>query len=166
MTTANYFMNKALKLAKTALQGGEFPVGCVLVKDGEIVSDGSRENSNQLPNEIDHAEMIALRRLLANKPDIDMSQVSCYSTLEPCLMCYSTMLISGITTFVYGYEDAMGGGTALKLAQLTPLYQEMRPVITPHILRQESLQLFKQFFSNPVSNYLQNTYLASYTLEQ
>ncbi len=166
MANHTYFMKKALELAEQALAAGEFPVGCVMVAEDIIVSDGSRQHSHSQANEIDHAEMIALRRLLRNSPEISPSAITVYSTMEPCLMCYSTMLISSINSFVYGYEDAMGGGTSLSLGQLPPLYQAMQPIITAHVLRQESLLLFQDFFRNPQTNYLQDTYLASYTLKQ
>jgi tRNA(adenine34) deaminase len=83
-------------------------------------------------------------------------------------MCYSALLLNGIRTFVYGYEDAMGGGTGLQLARLAPLYQAMAPQvrILPKILRQESLELFKAFFTSQENNYWQNSLLADYTLAQ
>jgi tRNA(adenine34) deaminase len=83
-------------------------------------------------------------------------------------MCYSAMLLNGIRTFVYAYEDAMGGGTGLQLTGLTPLYQTMAPEvrILPHVLRRESLDLFKSFFTSPENNYWQGSLLADYTLAQ
>ena len=83
-------------------------------------------------------------------------------------MCYSAMLLNGIRTFVYAYEDAMGGGTSLQLTGLPPLYQAMAPEvrILPHVLRRESLELFKAFFTSPENNYWQSSLLADYTLAQ
>jgi tRNA(adenine34) deaminase len=43
-------------------------------------------------------------------PDIDRSTVTMYCTMEPCLMCFSAILLSGIGRIVYAYEDVMGGG--------------------------------------------------------
>ncbi len=163
------FMRLALQQARQALADNEFPVGAVIVAGDEPVAFGKRENSrNETANELDHAEIVALRDLLGRRPDIDRQSLTVYSTMEPCLMCYSTMLLNGIRTFVYGYEDAMGGGTTVELAHLTPLYQAMEPEvrILPHVLRQESLELFKAFFSNPDNNYWQDSLLADYTLAQ
>lgn len=164
------FMEKALVEANTALKKGEFPVGCVLVHEQKIISHGRRQNSGADPsqpvNEIDHAEVMALRDLLTHHPQIDLSKVTVYATLEPCLMCYATLLISGIRTIVYAYEDAMGGGTTLRLDQLPPLYQSMKVTVVPHIMRGASLALFKQFFSGTGNAYLGDTLLAQYTLEQ
>ncbi|MCJ7806888.1 MAG: nucleoside deaminase, partial [Clostridia bacterium] len=76
------------------------------------------------------------------------------------------LLISGVTDIVYAYEDAMGGGTRCDLSRLPPLYQDMSVSVVPHILRADSLQLFKTYFSNPQTVYLKNSFLATYTLNQ
>lgn len=161
----NVFMQQALREAEQALREGEFPVGCVIVFDREIVATGARQRSQEA-NEMDHAEILALRALIQNHPDIDPAAVTVYSTLEPCLMCFAAMIINGIRHIVYGYEDAMGGGTDLNLASLPQLYKEMDIEIIPFVLRKPSLALFKQFFANPANTYLQDTMLAEYTLDQ
>jgi len=163
------FMRLALEQAQQALASNEFPVGAVIVAGDEPVAIGRRENSqSETANELDHAEIVALRDLLARRPDIARDTLTVYSTMEPCLMCYSAMLLNGIRTFVYAYEDAMGGGTGLQLMSLTPLYQAMAPevCILPNVLRQESLELFKSFFTSPENNYWQGSLLAEYTLAQ
>ena len=161
------FMRIALAEAKKALDANEFPVGCAIVANNEVVATGHRANSrNDSANELDHAEIVALRQLLANYPDIDRNSLILYSTMEPCLMCYATLLLNGVRTIVYGYEDAMGGGTSLDLATLTPLYQQMQVELIPNFLRQESLELFKLFFSNPDNNYWRDSLLADYTMKQ
>lgn len=165
--TDRHFMAAALTEAAQALAAGEFPVGCVLVHDGEIVASGRRVNSQgPATNELDHAEIVALRQLFASRPELDRSRITAYSTMEPCLMCFATLLLNNIHTIVYGYEDVMGGGTNLPLAQLLPLYQAMLPRITPHVLRQESVALFKRFFADPKQAYWQGSMLAEYTLRQ
>jgi tRNA(adenine34) deaminase len=162
-------MRLALQQAQQALANHEFPVGAVIVAGNEPVAIGRRENSrNETANELDHAEIVALRDLLGRRPDIDRRTLTVYSTMEPCLMCYSALLLNGIRTFVYAYEDAMGGGTSLQLTSLPPLYRAMEPEvrILPHILRQESLDLFKSFFTSPENDYWQGSLLADYTLAQ
>ncbi len=159
------FMQAALSEAELALAAGEFPVGCVLVQDGRILAQGRRTNSGSASrNELDHAEIVTLRSLLAVQPGLDCSTITCYSTLEPCLMCFSTMLLSGIRRFVWAYEDVMGGGTCVPLAQLTPLYWEMQVELVSGLLRRESLALFAQFFQN--HSYWQDSLLSTFTLAE
>jgi tRNA(adenine34) deaminase len=155
-------MRTALAEARLALAEGEFPVGCVLAQDGQIMAQGRRCNSGSASrNEIDHAEIVTLRSLLTARPSLDCSRITVYSTLEPCLMCYSTLLLSGIRRFVWAYEDVMGGGTALPLEQLAPLYQNMQVKLAPDVLRRESLALFAQFFQT--HSYWQDSLLNSHT---
>jgi tRNA(adenine34) deaminase len=160
------YMTMAIAQAREALAAGEFPVGCVFEYDGNIVASARRSNSFGRTNEIDHAEILALRALLAGNREIEIDRVTVYSTMEPCLMCFATMLVNGVRRFAYSFEDAMGGGTNLPLQLLSPLYREMNVVVAGGILRRKSLALFKEFFSSPDCAYLQDSLLASYTLNQ
>ncbi len=165
MREHEHFMTAALDGARQALIAGEFPVGCVMVAEGRIVASGYRQNSGEeCRNEIDHAEILTLRRLIAEQPGLDLATVTVYSTLEPCLMCYSTMLLSGIRSFVWAYEDVMGGGANLPLYMLNTLYAQMRVHLVDRVLRAESLRLFQQFFQT--GTYWQDSLLAQYTLAQ
>lgn len=161
-----YFMKKALNLAEKALSKGEFPVGCVMVYQNKVLVTGSRIHSKgTIINETDHAEIIALRQL-AHEKNVEKSKVSVFCNLEPCLMCYGALIISGIGEIVYAYEDVMGGGTCCDLSILNPLYRNARILLTPNILRNESLKLFKTYFSNPETNYLRDSLLETYTFSQ
>ncbi|HHO48508.1 MAG TPA: nucleoside deaminase [Desulfobacteraceae bacterium] len=158
-------MHLALAEAAEALQEGEFPVGCVLVRDGVAVARARRRNSGgPHANELDHAEIVALRQLLRDFPGTDCRRITAYTTMEPCLMCFAALLLSGIRRFVWAYEDVMGGGTSLPLSQLPSLYSEMRIELVPNVLRAESLAMFQDFFRR--HDYWRDSPLARYTLAQ
>lgn len=160
-----FFMGKAIEEAEQALYTGEFPVGCVMVYEDRVLVTGSRRRSSSAKrNELDHAEMLALRRLVDMEEDIEREKVTLFSTLQPCLMCYSALIVNGIRTIVYAYEDVLGGCTELDLKSLTPYYQEMEVAVFSGILRQQSLDLFKGFFSDPHNDYLRGTVLAQHAL--
>lgn len=162
-----YFMKKALDQARKALDAGEFPVGCVLVHQNRILATGARKGSmGNFPNEIDHAEMIALKCVAGMDINTDKKEMVLFTTMEPCLMCLGALILNGIGEVVYAYEDVMGGGTGCNLAGLTPLYRNQKISIVPHILRQQSLELFKAFFQNPENSYWKGSLLAEYTLRQ
>ncbi|MFC1858548.1 nucleoside deaminase [Thermodesulfobacteriota bacterium] len=166
-TNYHFFMQKALAQAKKALSAGEFPVGCVMVYQEEILVTGSRMGTvGNCPNETDHAEMVALRRLYDLFKNIDRSKITLFCTLEPCLMCYGALLLSGIREIVYAYEDVMGGGTRCDLSTLAPLYKNCPIIITSDILRHESVALLKDYFTNPENTYWGQSLLAEYTLNQ
>lgn len=162
-----YFMGKALAQAREALSRGEFPVGCVIVRGGRIIATGARRGTaGGAVNETDHAEMLALRRLESLGPEVAREELALFCTMEPCLMCFGAILLSGIGTLVWAYEDAMGGGTACDRSILSPLYRDRRITIVPRVLRAESLSLFKSFFRNPANGYWAGSLLAEYTLAQ
>lgn len=164
-----YYMREALSLAEAALKEGEFPVGCVLVCKNRILATGSRKGTlGMTANEVDHAEIIALRNLAGRKEfdGINRQEITIYSTMEPCLMCFGATLLSGIGKIVYAYEDVMGGGAGCDIKSLSPLYRNRLIEIIPGILRKESLAIFKVYFSNTSNSYWKGSLLADYTLAQ
>ena len=171
ITDHKFFMEKALDEARKALVAGEFPVGCVIVYKNNVLVTGSRAGSaGEHPNELDHAEIVALRNLAAMEEErnrkINRSRIKLFCTLEPCLMCLGAILLSGIGEIVYAYEDVMGGAALCDLTLFTPLYRNCEISIVSNILRTESLELFKSFFSDPENAYLKDSLLARYTLGQ
>lgn len=162
-----YFMQKAIEQAEGALAVGEFPVGCVMVYRDKILVTGTRRGTiGHSDNEIDHAEMVALRRLAHKMHHVDHRKITVFCTMEPCLMCYSAIILAGIAKVVFAYEDVMGGGTECDLEQLRPLYSNSRIEVLPGVLRDKSLQLFKTYFSDPMNHYWKGSVLAQYTLNQ
>jgi tRNA(adenine34) deaminase len=160
-----YFMEKALQQAESALAAGEFPVACVMVAGGAILATGARSGSSgDRPNEVDHAEMVALRRLNALDAPVDPAAVTAYTTMEPCLMCFAALILSRVGRVVWAYEDVMGGGTTCDLATLPSLYRNSPIVVVSRVLRDRSLALFKRFFATPQNTYWRGSLLAAYTL--
>lgn len=158
-------MRAALDEARQALKDGEFPVGCVITHRGRIVGRGHRLNSRS-GSEIDHAEVVTARSALLDPACPEPAEMVVYSTMEPCLMCYATLLLSGFRTFVYGYEDVMGGGTGLDLGSLPPLYREMQVTVVGGVLRSDCLELFQRFFGSEHNDYWRDSLLARHTLAQ
>jgi len=160
------FMRKAVEQARQALNKGEFPVGCVMeYKEKILVTESRRGTGQGTLNELDHAEMMALRKLADLGTNVDKDKIVVFSTLEPCLMCYSALIVNGIRNIVYAFEDVMGGGTGLDLASLNPFYSEMKIEVSGGVLRKESLTLLKAFFSDPRNDYLKGTLLAQHALK-
>ncbi len=169
-----YYMGLALKQAKKAFQKGEFPVGCVIVQDNKVIANGARTGTNEnqssgkfkIVSEIDHAEINALKKLENLDVEFKSEKAVLFSTMEPCLMCFGAIILSGIKKIVYAYEDPMGGGTSCDLSQMPPLYSKTKIDVVPGVLRQKSLDLFFDFFNKETNLYWKNSYLESYTLKQ
>ncbi len=162
-------MELALASARRAFDQGEFPVGAVIVSGGRVVAEGHRVGTRSVagrPSEIDHAEMRALKELEALPSGFDPAGAVIFSTMEPCLMCFSAIILSGIKKIVYAYEDPMGGGTCCNLEQLPPLYRAAGIQVFPGVLRKKSLDLFVKFFQKENNLYWKNSLLERYTLSQ
>jgi tRNA(adenine34) deaminase len=165
--TDTALMTAALDLAKAALAKGDFPVGCVIADGDAVIAQGRRTGTaDGKANEIDHAEINTLRSLYRHHPDLDRSGLTIYCTMEPCLMCFSAILLSGIGRLVYAYEDVMGGGCGCDRSTLSPLYRDAHLTLVAGVLRESSLILFKDFFTDPQNAYWADSRLCRYTLAQ
>jgi tRNA(adenine34) deaminase len=164
-----YYMGFALEQAQKAFDQGEFPVGCVIVQDKRVIASGARQgtaHANSFCSEIDHAEIRALKHLETNDIQFVPEKSILFCTMEPCLMCFSAIILSGIKKIVYAYEDPMGGGTSCDLKNFPPLYRNCKIDIVPGVLRQKSLAFFYDFFNKEDNLYWKNSYLEKYTLAQ
>ena len=164
-----YYMELALEQARKAFEEGEFPVGCVIVQTGKVIASSARLGTTPdklFVSEIDHAEIRALRYLETIDTQFEPEKSILFSTMEPCLMCFGAIILSGIKKIVYAYEDPMGGGTTCDLKKLSPLYQDCGIEVVPGVLRQKSLDLFYLFFRKADNLYWKNSYLETYTLDQ
>ncbi len=164
-----FFMEKALGQARMAYDAGQFPVGCVIVQGGTVIAEGARTGTDKTApffNEIDHAEIRALKSLACGRAGFSARDATLFCTMEPCLMCFSAIILSGIKTIVYAYEDVMGGGTKADLNRLPALYRDADVAVIPHVLREKSLDLFYDFFNKEDNLYWRNSMLEKYTLAE
>ena len=80
------YMKEAIKQAKKAAKIGDVPIGCVLVKDGQIIARGyNRRNADKTV--LSHAEITAIKRACKKEGDWRLEECTMYITLEPCQMC-------------------------------------------------------------------------------
>jgi len=104
------FMAQAMEQAQRALDSGETPVGCVIVRDGAIVSRG-HNLTNASRNGTRHAEMIAIDEILAAGNGVDyFSGCTLYVSCEPCIMCAAALSQLGLTDIYYGCANDKFGG--------------------------------------------------------
>ena len=163
------YMGLALDQAAAAAARGEFPVGCVIIQDGQVVAQGARFGTSpnrSMVSEVDHAEIRALRNLEISQQAVVPQKCTLFCTMEPCLMCFGAILLAGLGTIVYAFEDPMGGGTCCDLSSLTPLYRDSRVQVISGVCRQKSLDLFYEFFNKEENRYWKNSFLELYIRKQ
>jgi tRNA(adenine34) deaminase len=102
------FMDMALGEARAAGERGEVPVGCVLVRDGEVIARaGNRTIADRDPTA--HAELLAIRQGAATLDSERLEGCDLYVTLEPCAMCAGAVAFARIRRLYYGAADPKGG---------------------------------------------------------
>ena len=94
--------------ARAAEAAGEVPVGCVIVRDGEVIARaGNRTLTDRDPTA--HAESIAIRQAAAVLGSERLTDCDLYVTLEPCAMCAAAISFARIRRLYYGAPDPKGG---------------------------------------------------------
>jgi tRNA(adenine34) deaminase len=115
-------MERAIELAELAEREGNLPVGAVITLDGVSVAEGRSAIWKPRFDATRHAEMEALRAV----PDDHWQssrQMTVYTTLEPCLMCFSSILLHRIGRVVFGATDSYGGASR-SFDHLPPFFQK------------------------------------------
>ena len=140
------FMREALDLARQAASAGEVPVGCVVVKDGEIIGRGyNRPISTHDPTA--HAEIIALRDAAQQFRNYRLSGCELYVTLEPCAMCVGAILHTRLARLIYGAPDPKTGACGGVINLLTVSSLNHHTSATGGVLADSATILLQGFFA-------------------
>ena len=110
------YMARALELAAQAAQVGDVPVGCVIVRDGEMIGEG-RNRREVNGDATAHAELEAIRDACQRVGSWRLHGCTLYVTLEPCPMCAGGIINARIEQVRYGAKDEKAGacGSVLNL---------------------------------------------------
>ncbi|HET7313440.1 nucleoside deaminase [Salinisphaera sp.] len=108
--THETYMQAALAEARRGRDEGGVPIGCVLVKNGEIVGAGHNRRV-QKSSAILHGEMDALEAT-GRRPGAWYKDITLYTTLSPCPMCTGAILLYGIPRVVIGENVSFMGDEA------------------------------------------------------
>ena len=145
MTEQERFMEQALALAREAAAAGEVPVGCVIVRNGEIVGRG-RNRREEKQSTASHAEMEAIAQANEALGTWRLEDCELYVTLEPCPMCAGAILNARIRRVWYGARDAYMGACG----GVTNLFMEAfprPPALVGGILAQPCREVLSDFFT-------------------
>ena len=140
----NFYMKKALAMAKAAYKDGEVPIGAVVVCDGQVVASGRnfREKKN---NALCHAEIIAINRACKKLGRWRLWDCDLYVTLEPCAMCAGAIINSRVRRVVFGAFDSKAGSFG-SLVNLNDLAYNHKPEIVSGVMQEECADILSSFF--------------------
>jgi len=137
-----YFMAKALDLARQAFEEGEVPVGAVVVTgQNQIIGKGYNQ-TERLNDVTAHAEMLAITAAANHLDAKYLRECRLYVTLEPCVMCAGAIAWSQTDHIIYGASDAKRG-----FSRFSEGIIHHNKELIPGILGTESEELLKEFFN-------------------
>ena len=139
------YMKEALRQAKKAYRLGEVPIGCVLVRDGEIIARGyKRRNTDK--NTLAHAEITAINRASKRTGDWRLEDCVMYVTLEPCQMCAGAIIQARIPEVYIGCMNPKAGcgGSVLNILEMPEFNHQA--MVHRGLLEDECSAMLKLFF--------------------
>lgn len=140
-------MKAAIVQAKKAYALGEVPIGCVIVKDNQIIARGYNRRSID-HNTLAHAEMIAIKKACKKLGDWRLEDCTMYITLEPCPMCAGAIVQARIKNIVIGAMNAKAGcaGSILDLMHIQRFNHQVDTLLLDGEIHEECVELLKDFF--------------------
>ncbi len=140
-----FFMKEALKEAEKAKEIAEVPIGAVIVKDGQVIARGynQREKTNRA---ITHAEILAIDEANKTLNNWRLEDCALFVTVEPCVMCSGTIVLSRLPYVYYGAPDYKGGtaGTLMNLLEEEKFNHQAK--VEAGVLQEECSEMLTSFF--------------------
>ena len=123
MNDHEHYMRIALEEAERGATEGNVAVGSILVAPERVVARG-RNLVTSTSDPTAHAETVALRQAGEQLGHTDFSNLTLYTTFEPCPMCCGAILASGVHKLVMGARHDLtqsnwGAYTVETLLELT-----------------------------------------------
>jgi tRNA(adenine34) deaminase len=142
-----YWMEKALLLARKAEAVGEVPVGAVLVKDDNIIAEGWNQpiSSNDATS---HAEIMAMREAGKKLQNYRLLDTTMYVTLEPCAMCVGAMIHARVARVVYAASEPRTGALGGAFDLLAANQHNHIFTVESGVLAEQSRVMLQAFFQS------------------
>ena len=141
------YMQEALKEAELAALEDEVPIGCVIVKDNQIIARAHNQRDKS-HNPLGHAETLAIKTASEVVNDWQLVDCTLYVTIEPCIMCAGAIIQSRIKRVVYGAPDIKGGAFGSSINILEAANINHRPEVVKGVLEKECAAIIKNYFKS------------------
>lgn len=145
MSQDEIWMERALAEAAAAQTAGEVPVGCVIVKAGELIAIGQNRNLRDSDPSA-HAEIVALRAAGTKLGNYRLEGCEIYVIIEPCAMCAGAMVHARLKRLVYGAVDPKAGAVHSVMNVLNHPRLNHQMEITGGVLDDRCSQMLREFF--------------------
>ena len=98
---SNNFMLRAIELSMISVKTNGGPFGCVIVKNNQIIAEGSNEVT-KTNDPTAHAEIVTIRKACNELKNFHLKGTEMYTSCEPCPMCLSAIYWSHIDKIYFG----------------------------------------------------------------
>ena len=139
------WMAHAMRLAETAANHGEVPVGAVVIKDNTLVGSGFNRNI-EMNDPSAHAEILAMRAAGKKLANYRLVDCTLYVTLEPCPMCAGAMIHARLKRVVFAASDPKTGAAGGQFDLLGDLAHNHAVKVEGGCCAAQSSTLLKSFF--------------------
>ncbi|MFG2498210.1 tRNA adenosine(34) deaminase TadA [Streptomyces sp. NPDC048441] len=140
-------MRLALAEAELAVQGGDVPVGAVVLSpDGTTVLAAGHNEREATGDPTAHAEVLAVRRAAAALGEWRLTGCTLVVTLEPCTMCAGALVQSRVDRVVYGARDEKAGAAGSLWDVVRDRRLNHRPEVIEGVLSEEAAEQLTRFF--------------------
>ncbi|WP_143146417.1 nucleoside deaminase [Ferrithrix thermotolerans] len=139
------FMEVALEEADLAVIHGDVPIGAVCVYENEVIS--RRHNEKELQRDpLAHAEYLAISDAIKALGTMYLSEVTLYSTLEPCPMCAGALVLARCDRLVFGAFDPKAGAASTLYNLCCDPRLNFEVEVTSGVLEQSCAEKLSTFF--------------------
>ena len=138
------YMALAIEEAEKCALSGDVPVGCIIVRDGEIIGRGHNTRERD-KSALGHAEINAIAEACRNISSWRLENCDMYVTLEPCPMCAGAILNAKLDALYFGAHDKKGGAVGGVIDLFFENFNH-KPKVTGGILGEECTALLTAFF--------------------
>jgi tRNA(Arg) A34 adenosine deaminase TadA/catechol 2,3-dioxygenase-like lactoylglutathione lyase family enzyme len=123
---------EAVRLARENAESGQRPFGALVVRDGEVVSEGVNTALRD-SDPTAHAEVAAIR----NAGEADLTDATIVASCEPCPMCQAAAALVGVSRIVYAARKEVaaqaGFGLGPHAAEMQKLLSSAGPLPIEHV---------------------------------
>lgn len=146
-----FYLNRAVQMAKKGLEHDGGPFGAVIVRGGEIIAEAYNEVT-LLNDPTAHAEIMAIRKACDRLGTYILSDCTIYCSSEPCSMCMSAIYWARIPEVYFANAKDAAGQIGFKDEQI---YRELalphpaKSIICQQIISEDALQVLLDWRNNP-----------------
>jgi len=142
-----FVMRLALAEAQNASDGGDVPVGAMIVRGDVVIARGANRTVRD-QDRTAHAELIVLRAASAALGSWRLDDCTLVVTLEPCAMCAGAIVLARVPHVVFGAWDEKAGMAGSVEDILRHPRLNHRPDVRGGVLTEPAGALLRQFFGD------------------